>query len=208
LWLGAGIALLVVGIAVWLLSRPDEKPQAHFVEIGDSAYILPKPDPVAAFKLVNHDGAAFDNSDLKGKWTFVFFGFTHCPDLCPTTLNVFNQVHRQLREQPQGVRDVRFVFVSVDPERDTPQLLKEYVTAFNPEFVGVTGNGTELAQLGDSLGVVYTKVPGATPEQYFMDHSSAVLLIDPRGTLSGVFAAPHVAQKIVAGFQAIRERTR
>jgi protein SCO1/2 len=207
IWLAAGIVLLAVGVALWLLWRPDEKPQAHFVEVAPDAYILPKPDPVATFNLVNHDNTAFGNSALKGKWSFLFFGFTHCPDLCPTTLGVFNQVHRLLSQGPQGVSNVQFVFVSVDPERDTPQLLKEYVTQFNPQFIGVTGNSADLAQLSDSIGVVYAKVPGSTPEQYFMDHSSAVLLIDPRGRLRGVFAAPHVAQKIVAGFTAIQEQS-
>jgi len=202
-----GIVLLAIGVASWLVWRPQEKPQAHFVEVADSAYILPKPDPVATFNLVNQDNATFDNSALKGKWSFLFFGFTHCPDVCPTTLAVFNQVHRELDQRPQGASDVQFVFVSVDPERDTPQLLKAYVTSFNPAFIGVTGNGADLARLSDSLGVVYQKVPGATPDQYFMDHSSAVLLIDPRGQLRGVFAAPHVAQKIVTGFAAIREQS-
>jgi protein SCO1/2 len=210
LWvaLAAGIAVLVVGVALWLLARPEEKPQAHFVEVADSAYILPKPDPVARFSLVNQDDVAFDNAALEGKWSFLFFGFTHCPDLCPTTLAVFNQVHRLLAQSQEGVADVQFVFVSVDPERDTPQVLKEYVGSINPAFVGVTGNGADLAQLGDSLGVVYAKVPGTTADQYFMDHSSAVLLINPEGRFRGVFAAPHVAQKIVAGFTAIREQSR
>jgi protein SCO1/2 len=210
LWvaLAAGIAVLVVGVALWLLWRPDEKPQAHFVEVADSAYILPKPDPVATFSLLTHDNTSFDNAALKGKWSFLFFGFTHCPDLCPTTLAVFDQVHRMLGEGPQGGDDVQFVFVSVDPERDTPPVLKEYVTYINLEFIGVTGNGADLAQLSDSLGVVYAKVPGTTPEQYFMDHSSAVLLINPEGQLRGVFAAPHVAQKIVAGFTAIQEQSK
>ena len=210
LWvaLAAGIAVLVVGVVLWLLARPEEKPQAHFVEVADSAYILPKPDPVATFSLLTHDNTSFDNAALKGKWSFLFFGFTHCPDLCPTTLAVFNQVHRMLSEGPQSVDDVQFVFVSVDPERDTPQVLKEYVGSINPEFVGVTGNNADLAQLGNSLGVVYAKVPGSAPDQYFMDHSSAVLLINPEGRFRGVFAAPHVAQKIVAGFTAIREQSR
>lgn len=205
---GAGLALLAIGLASWLSWQPQKAPEAHFVEVAENAYVLPRPDPVATFALVNHNNAKFDNSALKGKWSFLFFGFTHCPDLCPTTLQLFNQVYRQLDQAPQGAGDVQFVLVSVDPERDTPALLKAYVTHFNPAFIGVTGNGAELARLGDSLGVVYQKVPGTNPEEYFMDHSSAVLLIDPRGRFKGVFAAPHVAQNIVAGFTAIREQSK
>ena len=78
----------------------------------------------------------------------------------------------------------------------------------NTEFIGVTGGGAHFARFSDSLGVVYAKVPGATPEQYFMDHSSAVLLIDPQGRFRGVFAAPHVAQRIVDGYLEIRRRSR
>ena len=206
-WIAAGIALVALGVALWLLWRPGAKPQPHFVEVGDGAYILPKPDPVVAFRLVDQDNGIFDNAALKGKWSFLFFGFTHCPDLCPTTLTVFNQVHRLLKAHPDAARDVRFVFVSVDPERDTPAVMKQYVAAFNPEFVGITGSAADLARLGDSLGVVYSKVPGSAPDQYFMDHSSAVLLIDPQGDLRGVFAAPHIAPKIVTGFLTIRERS-
>lgn len=210
LWiaLAAGIAALVIGVALWLLMRPEEKPQAHFVEVADGVYILPRPDPVATFRLVTQDNTPFDNSSLEGKWSFLFFGFTHCPDLCPTTLAVFDQVHRLLARSEKGVADVQFVFVSVDPERDTPQVLKEYVGSINPGFIGVTGDGAELARLAESLGVVYAKVPGTAPDQYFMDHSSAVLLINPEGRFRGVFAAPHAAQKMVDGYLAIREQSR
>jgi protein SCO1/2 len=206
--LAAGVAILAVGVTLWLLPRADEKPQPHFVEVADSVYILPKPDPIARFSLVSHDNRPFDNAAFKGKWSFLFFGFTHCPDLCPTTLAVFDQVHRLLGQRPEGVGDVQFVFVSVDPERDTPQVMKDYVGHINPAFIGVSGDGKELAPLADSLGVVYAKAPGTTPDQYFMDHSSAVLLISPRGELIGVFAAPHAAQKIVTGYLEIRKRAR
>jgi protein SCO1/2 len=203
----AGLAVVALGVALWLLARPQE-PQAQFVEVADGAYILPRPDPVANFSLVTQDDTAFDNAALEGKWSFLFFGFTHCPDLCPTTLAVFDQVQRLLVQSQAGAADVQFVFVSVDPQRDTPQMLKEYVAAINPTFVGVTGNDADLAALADSLGVVYAKVAGSSPEQYFMDHSSAVLLINPAGRFNGVFAAPHDAHKIAAGYLEIRKRSR
>jgi protein SCO1/2 len=209
LWaaLAAGIALLAIGVTLWLVGRPAEKPTAQFVEVAEGVYILPKPDSIAKFALVSHDNAVFDNRALEGKWSFLFFGFTHCPDLCPTTLAVFQQVYRRLGEAPGNLADVQFVFVSVDPERDTPQVLKEYVGHVNLAFIGVTGGGPGLAQLADSLGVVYAKVPGTTAEQYFMDHSSAVLLTDPDGRFHGVFAAPHAAQRIVDGYREIRKRS-
>jgi protein SCO1/2 len=211
-WLLAAVAVVALssaGAGLWWWSyRFHAQPEAHFVEVSDGAYILPRPDELAPFALTTHADRPFDNASLKGKWTFLFFGYTHCPDICPVTLKVFDDVQHTLRGRPEGAADLQFVFVSVDPERDTPALLKEYVPQFNPEFIGVSGNGAELARLSDSLGVVYAKVAGSAPDQYFMDHSTAVLLTDPQGRLRGIFSAPHTPQQIVTGFIKIREQSR
>jgi len=197
------VALLAAGTA-WVLIPA--KPSEPFIEIGKDAYVLAEPEPIAPFRLVGHDGKAFDNAALKGRWSFLFFGFTHCPDICPTTLAVFNEVQRALRSSAGGAADVRFIMVTVDPERDTPQVLANYVPAFNPEFLGLTGEAGEIARLCDSLGVKYGKVPGATPASYHMDHSSSVLLADPQGRFHAVFAPPHDAQNMTQGFLEIRRR--
>jgi protein SCO1/2 len=176
----------------------------HFVEITKGAFVLSRPDPIAEFRLLRHDKRPFDNSALKGKWSFLFFGFTNCPDACPATMAVFKEVDRLLGRQPQVKQGVQFVLVSVDPDRDTPERLKEFVTQFNPTFLGVTGERKELARLSESVGVVYAQVPGKTPKDYLMDHSSAVLLTNPEGKLHAVFAAPHVPEKITEAFLKIR----
>jgi protein SCO1/2 len=210
IWVIAALAVAAVtsaGAGLWWSYRLHAKPEAHFVEVSEGAYILPRPDRLAQFKLMTHANQPFDNASLEGKWTFLFFGYTHCPDVCPVTLSVFNEVHRTLRRRPEGVGEVQFVFVSVDPERDTPALLQEYVPQFNPEFLGVSGNGADLARLSESLGVVYAKVPGGAPDQYLMDHSTAVLLTDPRGRLRGIFSAPHTPHQIVQGFLKIRQQS-
>lgn len=193
---------VAMGTAAGWLWMPAKQTEA-FIEVGKDAYVLAEPEPIAPFRLVAHDGQAFDNAALKGRWSFLFFGFTHCPDICPTTLAVFNEVHRALRS---GAVDVRFVMVTVDPERDAPQVLAKYVPAFNPEFIGVTGEAGEIARLCDSLGVKYGKVPGSTPASYHMDHSSSVLVADPQGRFHGVFAPPHDAQNMVRGFLEMRRR--
>jgi protein SCO1/2 len=198
-----GVAV-AAAVAAWFLTP--ENPAEPFIEVAEDAYVLAEPEPIAPFKLVTHDGKPFDNAALKGRWSFLFFGFTHCPDVCPTTLAVFNDVSRALRERPGGAADVRFVMVSVDPERDTPQALAKYVAAFNPEFLGLTGEAGEIARLCESLGVKYAKVPGATPASYHMDHSSSVLLADPQGRFHGVFAPPHDAQNMTRGFLEMRRR--
>lgn len=204
LW-AAAAALSAAAVAAWLWSRP-EAPAEAFIEVGKDAYALATPEPIPPFRLVGHDGQPVDNAALKGRWTFLAFGFTHCPDVCPTTLVELNELHRTLRNGPGGVADVRFVMVTVDPERDTPQVLKTYVPAFNPEFVGLTGEPAEIARLCDALGVKYGKAPGLTPGSYQVDHSSAVLLADPQGRFHAVFAAPHVAQNMARAFSEVRKR--
>ncbi len=197
------VLLAVAGALSWRWLRPAQLP--HFVEVGTGAYVLPKPDTLADFRLVKHDDTVFDNQALKGRWTFLIFGYTFCPDFCPTTLVEFAQIHRQLAQRAQGTRDVQFVMVSVDPERDTPQLLGRYVPQFNREFVGVTGDPAVIKRLADSVGAVYAKVPGSSGSNYLIDHSTAVLLINPDGKLQGVFAAPHVAKDMVQAFAKMRE---
>ena len=157
------LLLAVAGALSWRWLRPAQLP--HFVEVGTGAYVLPKPDTLADFRLVKHDDTVFDNQSLKGRWTFLIFGYTFCPDFCPTTLVEFAQIHRQLAQRAQGTRDVQFVMVSVDPERDTPQLLGRYVPQFNREFVGVTGDPAVIKRLADSVGAVYAKVPGQQRQQ-------------------------------------------
>jgi protein SCO1/2 len=204
--IAAGIALAATIAAAaagaWLYTRPAPQEHEHFIEVADGVYRLATPDEIAPFRLQRHDDTPFDNASLRGKWSFLFFGFTNCPDVCPTTLAALNEVQRSLSQRPGGAGNVQFVFVSVDPERDKPRL-KEYATHFNPAFWGVTGEASELAKLSDSVGVKYHKEPGATPDNYFMDHSSAMLLISPDGRLHAVFAAPHVPETMLKGYLSI-----
>lgn len=157
-----------------------------------------EPRTLQPFELVDHTGKPFTNNDLLGRWTFVFFGYTHCPDVCPTTLSVLNSVAGRLKE---AGRDARFVFISVDPDRDTPALLGQYVAYFNGDFVGVTGTEQALAALTRQLGVVYMRVPAAdSPDGYLVDHTASVLLFDPDGRLHAIFSAPLVAADISDDF--------
>ncbi|HSW24489.1 MAG TPA: SCO family protein [Burkholderiaceae bacterium] len=200
------VLLLVAAVTLsWRWLRPAPAPLPHFVEVAAGAYVLPKPDALAEFRLVKHDDTVFDIQSLKGRWTFLIFGYTFCPDFCPTTLVEFAQMHRQLAQRPQGTRDVQFVMISVDPDRDTPQLLGRYVPQFNREFIGVTGDPAVIKQLADSVGAVYARAPGSSDSNYLIDHSTAVLLINPDGKLQGVFAAPHVAKDMVQAFAKMRE---
>lgn len=197
---------VAAAVAIWRWDQPTPAQSPHFVEVASGVYTLPTPDALADFRLVRHDDVPFGNEALRGRWSFLFFGYTSCPDFCPTTLVTFNEVHDLLGQRAGGVADLQFVMVSVDPVRDTTQVLRQYVPSFNRDFVGVTGDAAAIARLADSVGAVYSKVPGSSADNYLVDHSSAVVLINPRGDLQGVFAAPHVAKDMVQGYLKIREQ--
>jgi protein SCO1/2 len=206
-WIAAAVAAVLVSLAAagwWGSLREPPKSVSRYVEVAHGAYLLPKPDGIAAFDLVRHDETKFDNAALKGHWTFLIFGYTSCPDFCPTTLLAFQALHERLAASPDGVRDVQFAMVSVDPERDTAQLLAAYVTQFNPAFVGVTGSSAQVALLADSVGADYHKHPPTTGGHYVVDHSTSVLLVNPEGQVRGVFAPPHEAKDLFDGFLKIK----
>ncbi len=159
---------------------------------------FPTARSVQPFSLVDHTGSPFDNTSLDGRWSFLFFGYTHCPDVCPTTLSVLNSVAQRLQSAPEAVR---FVMVTVDPERDTPDKLGKFVTYFNGDFVGVTGTEDGLQALTKQLGIMYMRVNDTdNPASYLVDHSAGVFLFDPNGRYHAVFSPPLSADAIAADF--------
>jgi protein SCO1 len=153
---------------------------------------FPAARQVGAFSLTSHTGAAFGAADLAGHPTLVFFGFTHCPDVCPTTLVKLAAVKRT-----GALPDLRVLFVSVDPGRDTPAVLAAYVHAFDPDFIGATAAPAEIARIAQKFGVAVARVdlPGG---DYTMDHSAAVFLLDRRGEIVAVFTPPFEVAPLAA----------
>jgi len=170
--------------------------------------VLPTPREVAPFELVDEDGEPFRREDLAGRWTLAYFGFTHCPDICPVTMSVLGQVHGALEEE--GVADpFRGLLVSVDPERDTPEVLDEYVAFFDPDFGGVTGPKDEIARLASQVSVAFAAVPRPDAEDgYTVDHSGNIVLFNPRGHYAGFIRMPHSAEQIELAFRTLQARTR
>lgn len=132
------------------------------------------------FRLTDHNGQVRTLSSFRGKVVAVFFGYTHCPDVCPTTLSDFAAALQQLG--PQAER-VQVLFVSVDPQRDTPELLKQFVPAFNPSFLGMVADDETLKQLAKEFKVVYQKTSVKGSNDYLMDHSAGTYVYDPEGRL-------------------------
>jgi protein SCO1/2 len=149
------------------------------------------------FNLVDQNDRPFTDANLKGKWELVFFGYTHCPDVCPTTLNEISLALDKLPPADRGM--VGVVFISVDPERDTPAVLKEYVSSFSAPVTALTGTPAELAQAAKDYRVYYAKHP--TADGYDMDHSALVYIMDPQGRFSASFTPDDTADNIAARLQ-------
>lgn len=164
----AGLTLLAGGVA--LVARP-------YTFHGS---VINPPIPAEDFVLTDQHGQPFRLSDQIGSVVLLFFGYTSCPDVCPTTLAKFKQVHTQLGDQADRVR---FVLVTVDPERDTAERLRNYLGAFNSSFVGLTGTTAELEAVWQKYGVYREKVGGASATGYVVDHSTSTYLVDAQGRL-------------------------
>jgi protein SCO1/2 len=153
-----------------------------------AATVLPSPRPLPPFSLVDQSGKPFTNGSLSGRRSVLFFGFTHCPDICPATLQQLAIAKRRLAEMGAAVPDI--VLVSVDPERDTPAVLAEYVGHFDAGITGVTGSVADISEFARSLGIFFAK-SGDDGDDYAVDHSAAVLFINDQAEWQAVFSAPH-----------------
>lgn len=189
-------AALAAGLlyAVWRSGQAPEVP----------GLLWPDPPTVGAFALTDADGRALTDAELRGRWTFLFFGFTQCPDVCPGTLAVLKQVKARLDEDPRFREAGQVVFVSVDPARDTADRLGPYVRHFDPAFRAATGPEEALTALTRPLGVIFGRIPGSG-DDYTMDHTASIFLIDPALRVLSVFAMPHEAAEIAGRFGAVAD---
>jgi protein SCO1/2 len=200
------VALAAVLAGVWLAEVYREH-DARAVLLPDQVITLfPEPKPLTAFALTDHRNRVFDLASLKGKWSFVFFGFTHCPDVCPTTLAELARARDHIAKNKADAEDIQFVFISVDPNRDTASKLGQYVDYFDSTFLGVTGNDAQISNLAGQLGAAYQVAITAGLENYPVTHSAAVFLLDPRARYHAVFTPPHDAEAIGRRFKMVRER--
>jgi protein SCO1/2 len=196
-----GALAVALGLAVALVlgvGRSDDPPSI-------AGFVYPEPKAISPFSLSTQDGRPFDLESLRGKWSFVYFGYTYCPDVCPTTLAELARA-RKLLEEAGADAATQYVFVSIDPQRDTPQRLAQYVAFFDRTFVGATGSDDALTGLTRQIGVAYAFPGGKKGDRYAVDHSSIVALFDPDARLHAVFTPPQEAQGIAEGFRKIRAK--
>jgi len=185
-------AVIAMAAGFWLATKLTTPESVSLPQIQGS--MVNPARQIAVPELTRHDGKAFTNEDLSGQWTLVFFGYTHCPDICPVTMNVLAEAKKK---SPGDFPQV--VFISVDPQRDSVNMLGDYVHYFDAEFTGVTGEEKMIQALTLQTSVVYMKVPGASGNEndYLVDHSSSILLINPDGQLAAFLRAPHTPSSIL-----------
>lgn len=187
------IICLMVGIIVARVMRAPEFTPQQLYQMG--AVIKQDSKKLADFSLVDHQGKRFDNERLKGKWSLLFFGYTYCPDVCPTTMALLSRLQGQL-EGTEAEGKTQTVLLSVDPERDTPEKLAEYVKHFNEDFIGVTGELEEVFSFARDLNSMFAKAPLDEEGGYLVDHSMSIMLINPEGEQHGFLRSPHKLEEM------------
>lgn len=203
-WIIVAVVVLAAIAGAWFL-QPISKLDA-VVELK-SGQRYPEPKALAGFKLVDQHGKPFTLEQLQGKWSFVFFGYTTCPDICPMTLSEMARLQSMLPDALKN--DTRFVFISVDPERDTVEQLAQYLPFFNADIIGVTGDLDATTAFARQLGVAAVKVP-QEGGSYLVDHSVRVFLLNPKGERYALFSptvgASFRADELLADYLMVRRQ--
>lgn len=200
----AGVIALMLGFFVRQFVNPSQLDPA-WLRLRN-AIIFEAPRQIDAPRLVDQNGQPFDGSTFQGRWSVVFFGFTHCPDVCPTTLSLLRQVEDRLKPVGGPRLPVAFYLSSVDPARDTPEQLKPYVAHFSPNFSGLTGEFLDVHRFATQLNTPFRK--SLLPDgDYTVDHGSNLALINPQGQFAGFVTPPLDVEKMVELLEVLRARS-
>ena len=182
------IVALVVGVYAALVIAP---PATEDASVPDTQYVqlYPNPRELSDFVLTNHNNETVNKDAFKGKWSLLFVGYTYCPDICPTTLAAMNSAYPQIVAATES--SLQVVFLSVDPQRDTIERLDQYMTFFNDEFVGMTGEHAQLFPLVRSMGMMYSMTESTDNPNYLVDHSASIVVINSEAQVIGRFKPQH-----------------
>ncbi|WP_229744798.1 SCO family protein [Neiella marina] len=187
LMLAAALLAAVVGFWAYQQSQPTESAviAKGYGYQSDTLVVYQPQRQLEPFHLTDHLQQPFDNQRFIGSWSLVFLGYTFCPDICPMTLAMLNGIYPKLQQASK--LPVQVVFVSADPQRDNPEKLHAYLNYFNPAFIAATGPHPDLFPLTRNLGLAYALYDGADNDNYLVDHSASIVLINPDGHIHGVF---------------------
>lgn len=198
-----GLALMVLGVlaARYILGPHQQQGLPDDLK----ATYLQQGKPITGLNLIDYNKQRFDETRFKNRWTFMFFGYTNCPDVCPSTMLVMKSVWAKLPAEAKAAPTPQMVFVSVDPDRDTPEKLKSYVKFYHPDFLGVTGKADQIDILTRQVGVLYGFDDDPDGKGYTVKHSAQIILVDPAGNMRAVFSPPYKVDDIVRSFVRIRD---
>lgn len=209
-------ALVVVALVLLFQLRGERQTEAELREIGTTIY--PEPRILSDFSLLDQTGEPFSRSDLQGHWNLVFFGFTHCPDICPLTMAELRQFYEGL--DTDRLEKPRVFLVTVDPLRDNPATMAAYLENYHGDFIGLSGDPAAIAQLASELYVAYGEAPesaramshdhgdavaqdDAAEENYLIEHSGHIAVIDPQGNYVAVMRSPHRDRDMLTAYTEI-----
>lgn len=207
--------LVIAAFVILFQLRGERQREAGLREIGVTIY--PEARALSAFELVDHQGDAFNREDLQGYWNLIFFGFTHCPDICPLTMAELKQFYEALEVNASDTP--RVFLVTVDPERDNPESMKRYLADFNSEFIGLSGEPHAISQLASELYVVFEETAAGSSSHdhsdsepsintsasmnlndYLISHSGHIAVVNPEGKYYAVMRAPHRNRDLVTAY--------
>lgn len=193
--------VVAAAIAMGVLTRQLQN-QPKSLPQFEKLIVLPQAKSIDGVDFVDQSGNRFSAEDLKGYWSIVFFGFTHCPDVCPTTMHMLKQLKAKLSADDHW-GNYRVLMVSVDPARDTPAKLANYVPFFDPEFIGLSGELEATTSFARQLGILFVAREAKPDGSYDVDHGTALILLNPQGEMAGVISAPHKVDEIAADLRAL-----
>lgn len=196
----AGVMALTI-YNVWVGSQYSSSGNSGPPEVAaDNVYLYDEPRPIGDFSLVDEQGDVVDESMLRGQWTLAFLGFTHCPDICPTTMATLSRADSRISDR---ATEPQFLMITADPKRDTPEALSRYVTFFGDDFRGVTGDIETLRDLASDLNATFTHSTDASGNPV-VEHSAHLSIISPNGRLAGLIQKPFDADTVADTYEAIQ----
>lgn len=195
--------LLLAGLVVLFVARRPSTPDWASASQEVQAVLWPASRDVADFKLFDQHGAIFEKERLKGHWSLLYFGYLQCPDICPTTLQSLGRLRKLMAESGDVANIPQMIFISVDPSNDTPHRINAYLTFFDKEMIGLSGDSAQLALVAESLGIIYAEhvEPNGVRS---MEHTTSVIVVDPQGRGVAALTGSHQPRVLLQQLDALR----
>lgn len=191
--------LIVLGLFINRITADKDLSIEEFKDLG--AYIILPNRKLEGFVLLDSNEGMFIPEDFNGKWNILFFGFTFCPDICPITMSMLSAIESDLEEKISD--EINFYMVSVDPKRDTPKKLKQYLRSFNKNFIGLTGELDQIYKFATQVNAPFMPVADTSDPYYTVDHTGSIVILSPEGRYAGFFRTPHNKENIIKVLNAL-----